>query len=52
MKKHINISMICTLIVAMFLLGSCTVEYKARHNHHNEEHRLEINPDNHNNDRH
>ena len=52
MKKHINISMVCTLIVAMFLLGSCTVEYRARHNHPNEEHHQDMNHDDHNNDRH
>jgi hypothetical protein len=44
--------MLCTLIVAMFLLGSCTVEYRARHGHSDGEHHSDMNHDNHNNDRH
>jgi hypothetical protein len=43
--------MVCALILAMFLLGSCTVEYRARHNHP-EEHHQDMNHDNHNDDHH
>ena len=52
MKKHINVTMACLLIVAMFLLGSCTVEYRARHNHPGEGQHQDMNHDDHHDDHH
>jgi len=46
MKRYINISTICALIVAMFLLGSCTAEYRSHH-HHDDEHVHDTNQDDH-----
>ena len=50
MKKYTNVSLICTLLVALFLLGACSVEYRSRHNHPMDEHHMDH--DNHNDDHH
>jgi len=43
MKIHFTIRMICTLILALFLFGACTVGYRARHNHYDDQHHQEMN---------
>jgi hypothetical protein len=43
MKILITLRMLCTLIAAMFLLGSCSVEYRARHNHPDDQHHRDMN---------
>jgi hypothetical protein len=52
MKRYVNVNMIYALIVAIFLFGSCSVEYRTRHNHPAEEHHQDMNHDDHNNDHH
>jgi hypothetical protein len=34
MKKNTIISLICTVFVAMFLLSSCSIEYRTNHPRH------------------
>ena len=48
MKIYLTIRMICTLIAAMFLFGACTVEYRARHNHFDDQHQRDMHHGDHN----
>ena len=50
MKKNTIISMICTLFVAMFLLSSCSVEYRANHHRHYDHHESNYHDDHDNHD--
>jgi hypothetical protein len=37
MKTQMTFRMVCTLIAAMFLFGACTVGYRARHGHYDDQ---------------
>jgi hypothetical protein len=51
MKKNTIINLICTVFAAMFLLSSCSIEYRENHRRHYDNHDS-YHHDNHDNDHH